>query len=42
MTLVVIPMFAMLRATDSLLWSVGVFALTSALLKKFWWDRLED
>lgn len=42
MTLVVIPMFAMIRATDSLLWSVGVFVLTTWLLKKFWWDRLED
>ncbi|MBN7795056.1 sodium:solute symporter family protein [Parahaliea mediterranea] len=42
MTLVVIPMFAMIRATDSLLWSVGVFALTTWLLKKYWWDRLED
>lgn len=42
MTLVVIPMFAMIRATDNLLWSLAVLALTSWLLKKFWWDRLED
>lgn len=42
MTLVVIPMFAMIRATDSLLWSVAVFAVTTWLLKRFWWDRLED
>ncbi|WP_116367508.1 sodium:solute symporter family protein [Parahaliea mediterranea] len=42
MTLVVIPMFVMIRATDSLLWSLGVFALTTWLLKKYWWDRLED
>ncbi|ROS01429.1 Na+/proline symporter [Sinobacterium caligoides] len=42
MTLVVIPMFLVIRSYDSLAISVLVFGLCSLSLKKFWWDRLQD
>ena len=41
MAQVVIPIYFMLRKdTEMIIWS-AVLILTSYLLKKFWWDRLE-
>jgi Na+/proline symporter len=42
MTLVVIPMFLVIRSYSSLTVSIALFATCTLLLKKFWWDRLED
>ena len=42
MTLVIIPIFLVIRGYTGLVASILVFALCSVLLKKFWWDRLED
>lgn len=42
MTLVVMPIFLVVRKMDALWVSVLVFALTSWLLKRFWYDRLEN
>lgn len=42
MTLVVIPMFFMIRENGQLAVAVLLLLLTSWWLKKHWWDRLED
>jgi Na+/proline symporter len=42
MTLVVIPIFLVIRGYTGLFASIAVFAVCSVLLKKYWWDRLED
>ena len=42
MTLVVIPMFLVIRSYSNLTVSIALFAICTLLLKKFWWDRLED
>lgn len=42
MTLVLIPMFLMIRDYTNLALSFMVFILCMALLKYFWWDKLED
>ncbi|WP_101758294.1 sodium:solute symporter family protein [Oceanicoccus sp. KOV_DT_Chl] len=42
MMLVVIPIFLVVRRFDSLAVSVLVFAICCVLLKKYWWNRLED
>lgn len=42
MTLVLMPMFLMIRDYTNLALSFMVFILCMALLKYFWWDKLED
>ena len=42
MTLVVIPVFLVIRGYTGLAVSIAVFILCTVLLKKFWWNRLED
>lgn len=42
MTLVIMPIYLLIRETGALLLSLGIFAVTSYLLKKFWYDKLED
>ncbi len=42
MTLVVMPIFLVIRSTDALIASALLFVATSWLLKKHWYDRLED
>jgi Na+/proline symporter len=42
MSLVVIPIFLVIRETLSLWLWIGIFALTSWLLKRYWYDRLEN
>lgn len=42
MSLVVIPIFLVIRETFSLWLWIGIFALTSWLLKRYWYDRLEN
>jgi Na+/proline symporter len=42
MTLVIIPIFLVIRGYTGLFVSIAVFAVCSFLLKKYWWDRLED
>jgi hypothetical protein len=40
MTLVVMPMYLMIRQTSALLISFLLFLFTSWLLKKYWWNQL--
>lgn len=42
MSLVVIPIFLIIRETFSLWLWIGIFVLTSYLLKRYWYDRLEN
>jgi hypothetical protein len=42
MTLVVMPMYLLIRDIQSVAIAFIVFVLTTILLKKFWYDRLED
>ena len=42
MCLVIIPMYIIIRKMDGLFASLAVLAITSWLLKKYWYDRLED
>lgn len=42
MTLVVMPIFLVIRRTDALVVSAVVCAVTTWILKKNWYDRLED
>lgn len=42
MTLVVMPIYLLIRETQSLLIALTLFIITSYLLKKFWYDKLED
>ena len=42
MTLVLMPMFLVIRETDALLMSAALFVGTSVMLKRYWYDRLED
>ncbi len=42
MTLVVIPIFMIIRKYDSLTVAVVIFVVCTGLLKHYWWDRLED
>jgi Na+/proline symporter len=42
MTLVVMPMYLLIRDIQSVALAFIVFVLTTILLKKFWYDRLED
>jgi len=42
MTLVVMPIYLLIRETGALLLSLAIFAVTSYLLKIFWYDKLED
>ncbi|ARN75100.1 sodium:solute symporter family protein [Oceanicoccus sagamiensis] len=42
MTLVIIPIFLVIRGYTGMMVSIAVFALCTFLLKKYWWDRLED
>ncbi len=41
MSMVVIPMYLVIREYIPLAWSVAILLLTSWLLKKYWWDKLE-
>jgi hypothetical protein len=40
--LVIIPLYLILREYTSLWISLGIFALCGLLLKKFWWDKLDE
>jgi Na+/proline symporter len=42
MTLVVIPVFLVIREYTGLGIGIAVFILCTVVLKKFWWNRLED
>jgi solute:Na+ symporter, SSS family len=42
MCLVLVPIFIIIRAGNSLLISLAVLAATTWLLKKYWYDRLEN
>lgn len=42
MTLVVMPIYLLIRETQSLLIALTLFIITSYVLKKFWYDKLED
>ncbi len=42
MTLVVMPIYLLIRETQSLLIAFILFVITSYLLKIFWYDKLED
>lgn len=42
MALVVLPMYIIIRKADGIWVSLAVLAVTSWLLKKYWYDRLED
>ncbi|MGB5356218.1 MAG: sodium:solute symporter, partial [Eudoraea sp.] len=40
--LVIIPLYLILREYTSLCISLGLFAVCGLLLKKFWWDTLDE
>ncbi|MEM9324712.1 MAG: sodium:solute symporter family protein [Bacteroidota bacterium] len=42
MSMVIIPMYLVIREYIPLAWSVGLLLVTSWLLKKYWWDNLEE
>lgn len=42
MTLVIIPIFLVLRNYQALALSTITFAICCVLLKRYWWDRLQD
>ena len=42
MCLVILPIFILIRETTSTIATIGALALTSWLLKKYWYDRLVD
>ncbi|MEZ4987108.1 MAG: sodium:solute symporter family protein [Saprospiraceae bacterium] len=42
MSMVVIPMYLLIREYTHLAYSIAVLAVCSVLLKLYWWDKLED
>ncbi|MEM1320045.1 MAG: sodium:solute symporter family protein [Bacteroidota bacterium] len=42
MTLVIMPIYLVIKETNSLIITFIIFVITTVLLKRFWYDKLED
>lgn len=42
MTLVIMPIYLIIREFDAMTITLGVFLVASYILKRNWWDKLED